>query len=256
MSRKPIILAIVLLAGTLIASNGQAQGNRNSPSASSEAELTNNDILGMAKAGLPADVIIAKIQASTCAFDTSPAALEKLKAAGVPDSVILKMVNSPKTQPTKATEKPKPNAVQPGRNLWIARFTGQSEATAAIASVQQTDLATLEQSNLFKEVSSFATDPKQPAGTWSLSAKEISYSGGNTAKRVLIGFGTGRAHFVMEYKLRDPRGTVVWTKKIKTEPTFWASGGGIGGIQNQGSATGQQAQKLVDEISKFFASQS
>lgn len=61
-------------------------------SSSSEAPLTDKNILGMTKAGLPASVIIAKMKTSTCRFDTSPAALENLKSAGVPDSVILAMV--------------------------------------------------------------------------------------------------------------------------------------------------------------------
>src|SRR4029077_20067985 len=42
-----------------------------------------------------ADVIVAKIQSSPCEFDTTPAALQKLKLAGVPDKVILAMVVAP-----------------------------------------------------------------------------------------------------------------------------------------------------------------
>ena len=50
----------------------------------------------MLRAGLSPEIIIAKIKASTSnAFDTSPAALQELKAAGLPDSVILAMVESP-----------------------------------------------------------------------------------------------------------------------------------------------------------------
>jgi hypothetical protein len=52
----------------------------------------------MIKAGLSAEVVIAKIKTSPASFDTSPAALQELKAAGVPDSVILAIV-----QPTAAT---------------------------------------------------------------------------------------------------------------------------------------------------------
>lgn len=68
-----------------------SKGQTSTPS-SSGADLTNRDILGMVKAGLPADVLVAKIKTSTCQFDTSPGALEKLKSGGVPDSVILEMV--------------------------------------------------------------------------------------------------------------------------------------------------------------------
>ena len=55
--------------------------------------LTNKDVLEMIKAGLAADVVVAKIKSSPTSFDTSPTALAELKAANVPDAVILAMVN-------------------------------------------------------------------------------------------------------------------------------------------------------------------
>lgn len=57
--------------------------------------LTNKDILVMVKAGLTSDVILAKIRSSATNFDTTPAALAELKAASVPDAIILAMVNGP-----------------------------------------------------------------------------------------------------------------------------------------------------------------
>lgn len=57
--------------------------------------LTNKDVLEMLKAGLTADVVVAKIKSSPTSFDTSPTALAELKAASVPDSVILAMVSGP-----------------------------------------------------------------------------------------------------------------------------------------------------------------
>src|ERR1700693_2332279 len=57
--------------------------------------LTNVNILKMHTMKLGADVIVAKIQGSPCEFDTSPAALQKLKTAGLPDKVILAMVTAP-----------------------------------------------------------------------------------------------------------------------------------------------------------------
>jgi hypothetical protein len=57
--------------------------------------LSNNDVLNMHKAGLPAEVLVAKIKSSSCDFDTSPAALGALKSAGIADSIILSMVEAP-----------------------------------------------------------------------------------------------------------------------------------------------------------------
>jgi hypothetical protein len=54
--------------------------------------LSNQDVLDMLRAGVSAEVIVAKIRNTNCSFDTSPAALKELKAAGVPDSVLLAMV--------------------------------------------------------------------------------------------------------------------------------------------------------------------
>jgi hypothetical protein len=49
----------------------------------------------MHKTGLSAEIIVAKIKASSSNFDTSSAALQELKTAGVPDAVILAMVQPP-----------------------------------------------------------------------------------------------------------------------------------------------------------------
>ena len=57
--------------------------------------LTNKDVVDMLKVGLTPSIVIAKIKTSKCSFDTSPAALQALKAASVPDEVILVMVENP-----------------------------------------------------------------------------------------------------------------------------------------------------------------
>jgi hypothetical protein len=57
--------------------------------------LNNAAIMKMRTLHLSADVMVAKIQSSPCEFDTTPAALQKLKQAGVPDKVILAMVQAP-----------------------------------------------------------------------------------------------------------------------------------------------------------------
>jgi hypothetical protein len=56
--------------------------------------LRNKDIVDMSKAGLPAEVLIAKMRSTPYDFDTSPAALETLKKDGVSDGVILAVVQS------------------------------------------------------------------------------------------------------------------------------------------------------------------
>lgn len=64
--------------------------------------LSNKDVLEMVRANLLADVIVAKIKASACDFDTSPTALQQLKNGGVPDAVLLAMVMAPKAATAKS----------------------------------------------------------------------------------------------------------------------------------------------------------
>jgi len=63
------------------------------PAAPAGPALTNDDVVKLVKAKLPESVIIKKINASNCAFDTDPDALIKLKQAGVSEAVIDAMVD-------------------------------------------------------------------------------------------------------------------------------------------------------------------
>ena len=64
--------------------------------------LTNEDVLKMVESKLASEVVVEKIKASPCDFDTSPPALGRLKEAGVPDALLLVMVMSPKCNPQPA----------------------------------------------------------------------------------------------------------------------------------------------------------
>lgn len=80
--------------------------------------LTNANVLQMVKAGIPANIIVAKIKHSQTDFDTSPKALIALKDARVPDSVIMAMVNAVPVKRTMPTSGP---AVPPAKlSQWIA----------------------------------------------------------------------------------------------------------------------------------------
>jgi hypothetical protein len=71
----------------------QAQAPAAAPAAPAGPMLTNDDIVKLVKAKLPESVIIKKISNSSCAFDTDPDALIKLKQAGVSEAVIDAMVD-------------------------------------------------------------------------------------------------------------------------------------------------------------------
>jgi hypothetical protein len=141
---------------------------------------------------------------------------------------------------------------QAAKSLWIAKFQCDTKAAQAVAGTQQADFAALQYSNLFTGVTQFTSQASAPAAAWTLTAKELEFAGGSAAERALIGWGTGRAHLVMLYELHDPSGKVVWSKKLKTEPSFWGSTGYVGPAQNQGAAWGKQGQALVEALQKYF----
>src|SRR5579883_2498663 len=88
MKAYPALIALFVTT-LVIAMPVQAQQSppQQSSSQRSVSFITNKDILDMQQAGLGADVIIAKIESSPCNFDTSPAALEALRVAHIPNEV-------------------------------------------------------------------------------------------------------------------------------------------------------------------------
>ena len=97
--RKMIsLLLLLLLPGQttrLLAGNHSQEAAKNvQQSQPAVTSLGNQDVLQMLKAGLAPEIIVTKIKTSVSKFDTSPASLEGLKSAGVPDAVILAMVKA------------------------------------------------------------------------------------------------------------------------------------------------------------------
>lgn len=72
-----------------------SETRRSSPANQKGTTLDNKDVLEMVKVGLTPEIVLKKIETSSCKFDTSPQALRELKEASVPDSVILGMVQAP-----------------------------------------------------------------------------------------------------------------------------------------------------------------
>ena len=119
-------LLTVLLALTLslsCISFAFAQDNSFTP-------LTNSDIITMVRAKLSAALIIEKINTSSCSFDTFPSVLAELKYKGVPDEVLLVMVQAPHGGRPSAIVEPKPEPrteVKPAANLGGVILRDRSE---------------------------------------------------------------------------------------------------------------------------------
>src|ERR1700674_5736619 len=96
LSRTMLALGFcVVLSSSMLASQDTQTPKQNGK------PLTNGDVVDMLKASLSQEIVVAKIRASACEFDTSPAALKMLKTANIPEAVILAMVQAPTGRPTQ-----------------------------------------------------------------------------------------------------------------------------------------------------------
>ncbi|MGH9942496.1 MAG: hypothetical protein ACRD9R_09100 [Pyrinomonadaceae bacterium] len=116
---KPIIISLSLVL--LVTDTALAQSTAASqPEAAKSIQVSqaagtpfgNTDVVEMAKGGLAAEIIVARIKSSACDFDTSPTELQRLKAEGVPDAVLLAMVMAEKNATAGDLEPPKMLAVK------------------------------------------------------------------------------------------------------------------------------------------------
>jgi hypothetical protein len=98
---SPLLVLLLLLQATAAHAQDAAKIVQPStpPAQQLSRPLTNADVLKLVEAKIAAEVVTEKIKASACDFDTSSEALRALRDAGVPDSLLLVMVMSPKCAP-------------------------------------------------------------------------------------------------------------------------------------------------------------
>ena len=135
-----------------------ATGNVNTASI-----LRNQDIVDMSKAGLPDSVLIAKINSSSCEFDTTVARLKELKGSGVPDAVLLAMVEylpgqpkalgatnvnpvtSPAHQPPATDNSPADLSIPSGSKVFIEPMNGYEIYLSAALQKKHVPIAVITQ---------------------------------------------------------------------------------------------------------------
>ena len=114
MSRNPHPAAMILLVCLLLASSAFPAITAAQPAASSAAPLTNEDIVRMVQAGLPANVIVTVIKSSKAAFSLDTDSLIALTKAGVSGEVLRAMVNAaPEAKAAAATAAAAPAPARP-----------------------------------------------------------------------------------------------------------------------------------------------
>ena len=106
---------------------GQSPAQQSPPLSSNQTVIMNQDVVSMVKAGLAPEILAAKVRNSDCQCDTSPAAFAELKTSGVPDNVILAMVQKT-TSPLENTTTPveKPSGLTSIRNAKTVYLMNQS----------------------------------------------------------------------------------------------------------------------------------
>jgi hypothetical protein len=97
-----ILFLAVQFSPCLVAAAPQETPQKEGQPAIHAGGLTNGDVTFLLKSGLATEIVVAKINSSACDFNTSTTALQELKTAGVPDAVILAMVQAPKDVPRVA----------------------------------------------------------------------------------------------------------------------------------------------------------
>jgi hypothetical protein len=91
----------LLLTSCLLLSSPPSASQDDQTAKATVKPLTNVDVVDMLKSGLSQEIVIAKISKSACEFDTLPATLKLLKAANIPEAVILAMIQAPNGPPTR-----------------------------------------------------------------------------------------------------------------------------------------------------------
>jgi hypothetical protein len=131
--RKAISLTLVLILATLV--TAKPLSGTITPNQEQQAELTNKDVLAMVKAGLSAEIIITKIRTSPSKFDTGSAMLAELKAANVPDSVILAMVEVRSTKAPMSSVEQVETSVPDGTEMEIQLKNNLSGQEAKVGDI-------------------------------------------------------------------------------------------------------------------------
>lgn len=244
-----VLLGIPLALWVL---SGRAQAQQHNPT------LTNADVVSMSKAGLGQDVILAKIESSSCDFDTSPAALERLRAAGVPDAIILAMVKRPKSQVQGRAPQPAPS--EPTTKPSAAVEAGATKPVLVVRAFQLApgltwpyDMKQLKSQTIaelkIKDGEHFRVigePPGKPEATvYTLHGEVVFWHAGNRAQRMLVGLGSGRETAKIHYWLVDENGKRIFDHVDTIRQAFWGNA--------YANSVGQLAQPFADKIAKRLA---
>ena len=140
-------------------------------------------------------------------------------------------------------------SVDPGKPIVIKAFTASVKGAAGLPeAVRGSVVQTLKDDGTFKSIIKEEEAKDAPAG-YVLEGDLINFEAGNAAKRLMVGFGSGRSHAVFGFVLKDAAGQVVWKKQIKQTASFWFNGTTSSAAERAELPDGL-AKKLMEELKK------
>lgn len=202
--------------------------------------LTDADVIALEKAGLAPAVILAKIQASPAVFDTSVKALAELHAEGVPQSVILAMIQKPVAPPAPrwAARAAVPADGKPV--LYVAAFRADCPWPYPPAQLQAETVAELQRKDGLRFDVLAAPAGAPPAGGYRLKGEIVAWHAGNRAVRLMVGLGAGRETAKIRYWVFDPAGRRLFQRTDTIRAAYWGNA--------YAGSSGQLAQPFADKI--------
>lgn len=212
------------------------------------ALLTNQDIIELKRAGVSDEIVLLRIRSAPTKFNMDTADIVALKSAGVSDAVIAEMLKLSVSAPTSNPGSPRAGAMDLSKGALVLSFGSSITDPAAAGLPDATKAAVisvLRSAGMFPAVGGPEdTDGKKP---WvEISADLVDFAGGNVAKRILIGLGSGRAHAGFSFTVKESAtGKVLWKKTVKETASFWS---------NSASSSSQRSE-LPEKVAKSFMEQ-
>jgi uncharacterized protein DUF4410 len=147
-------------------------------------------------------------------------------------------------------------SVDLSKPIIVKAFTAKVKGAAGLpeavrGAVVQTMRDDGEFTSVLKEDDAEAKTAPQP--NFTLEGELVDFEAGNAAKRLMVGFGSGRSHARFDFSLKNSStGEVVWQKSIKQTASFWFNGTTSSAAERAELPDGL-AKQLVNELKKSEA---
>jgi Domain of unknown function (DUF4410) len=139
------------------------------------------------------------------------------------------------------------------KTVMVKSFTASVKGAAGLPeTVRGAVIQTLKDDATFKSILN-EEDAKDAQTDYVLEGTLVNFEAGNAAKRLMVGFGSGRSHATFDFVLKEAStGQVVWQKSIKQTASFWFNGTTSSAAERAELPDGL-AKKLLEELKKSRA---